>query len=56
MNTKAESAPVPGTRENTRLLEQMRAADPDTAEELLSHVYRELRREVKRSLKPMRRQ
>jgi RNA polymerase sigma factor (TIGR02999 family) len=43
MTTKAESAPVPGTGQITRLLEKMRAGDPKAAEELLSHVYRELR-------------
>jgi hypothetical protein len=46
MTTEAESAPVPGTGEITRLLEEMRAGDPRAAEELLSHVYRELRRLV----------
>src|SRR5512137_2399083 len=43
MTTKAESAPVPGTGEITRLLQEMREGDPKAAEELLSHVYRELR-------------
>src|SRR5512136_753289 len=43
MATKAESAPVPGTREITRLLEEMRGGDPEAAEELLSHLYRQLR-------------
>ena len=43
MTTKAASAPVPGTGEITRLLEGMREGDPKAAEELLSHVYRELR-------------
>jgi RNA polymerase sigma factor (TIGR02999 family) len=43
MTTKAASAPVPGTGEITRLLEEMRKGDPEAAEELLSHVYPELR-------------
>jgi RNA polymerase sigma factor (TIGR02999 family) len=43
MTTKAESAPVAGTGEITRLLEEMREGDPEAAEELLSHVYHELR-------------
>jgi RNA polymerase sigma factor (TIGR02999 family) len=43
MTTKAESAAVPGTGEITRLLEEMREGDPEAAEELLSHVYRQLR-------------
>jgi len=34
---------MPGTGEITRLLEEMREGDPEVAEELLSHVYRELR-------------
>jgi RNA polymerase sigma factor (TIGR02999 family) len=43
MTTKVESAPVPGKGEITRLLQEMREGDPEAAEELLSHVYRELR-------------
>jgi RNA polymerase sigma factor (TIGR02999 family) len=43
MTTKAESAPVPGSGEITRLLQEMRAGDAEAAEELLSHVYRQLR-------------
>jgi hypothetical protein len=43
MTTKAESAPVPGTGEITRLLEKMRAGNPKEAEELWSQLYRELR-------------
>jgi RNA polymerase sigma factor (TIGR02999 family) len=43
MTTEADSAQVPGTGEITRLLEEMREGDPKAAEELLSHVYRELR-------------
>jgi RNA polymerase sigma factor (TIGR02999 family) len=43
MTSKAESAPAPGTGEITRLLEEMREGNPEAAEELLSHVYRELR-------------
>jgi RNA polymerase sigma factor (TIGR02999 family) len=43
MTTEAKAARVPGTGEITRLLEEMREGDPQAAEELLSHVYRELR-------------
>jgi RNA polymerase sigma factor (TIGR02999 family) len=43
MTTKAESAPVPGSGEITRLLAEIREGDPEAAEELLSHVYRQLR-------------
>ena len=43
MTTRAESARVPGTGEITRLLEAMREGDPEAADELLSHVYHELR-------------
>jgi len=43
MTTEAESAPVPGTGEITRLLAEMREGDPKAAEELLSHVYPRLR-------------
>ena len=43
MTTKAESARAPGKGEITRLLEVMREGDPEAAEELLSHVYRQLR-------------
>ena len=43
MNTKVEPAGKPGTGEITRLLEAMREGAPEAAEELLSHVYRELR-------------
>ena len=43
MTTKAESARVPGTGEITRLLAEMREGDPRAAEELLSHVYHQLR-------------
>jgi RNA polymerase sigma factor (TIGR02999 family) len=43
MTTEADSARVPGTGEITRLLEEMREGDPKAAEELLSHVYRQLR-------------
>ena len=34
---------MPGPGEIRRWLEQMREGDPEAAEELLSHVYRELR-------------
>jgi RNA polymerase sigma factor (TIGR02999 family) len=43
MNTKAEPARVLGTGQITRLLEAMREGDLQAEEELLSHVYRELR-------------
>ena len=43
MTTKAESARVPGKGEITRWLEAMREGNPEAAEELWSHVYRELR-------------
>ncbi len=43
MNTKVEFAGKPGTGEITRLLEAMREGAPEAGEELLSHVYRELR-------------
>ena len=43
MTTEAESAPVPGTGQITRLLEKMREGDPKAEEELWSRVYRELR-------------
>jgi RNA polymerase sigma factor (TIGR02999 family) len=43
MTTKAKSARGPRRGEITRLLEEMREGDPQAAEELLSHVYRELR-------------
>ncbi len=43
MTTKAESVRGPRRGEITRLLEEMREGDPEAAEELLSHVYRQLR-------------
>ncbi len=43
MSTEAESAGKPGTGEITRLLEVMREGKPEAAEELLSHVYQQLR-------------
>jgi RNA polymerase sigma factor (TIGR02999 family) len=43
MATEAESARVPGAGAITHLLEEMREGDPEAAEKLLSHVYRELR-------------
>jgi RNA polymerase sigma factor (TIGR02999 family) len=43
MITRAESAGESGTGEITRLLEAMREGKPEAAEELLSHVYHELR-------------
>ena len=42
MTTKVASAPVLGAGEITRLLQEMREGDPEAAEELLSHVYRQL--------------
>jgi RNA polymerase sigma factor (TIGR02999 family) len=44
MTTKAESAGISGAGQITRLLEEMREGDAHAAEELLSHVYHELRR------------
>jgi RNA polymerase sigma factor (TIGR02999 family) len=43
MTTKAESAGMSGAGQIARLLEEMREGDPPAAEELLSHVYHELR-------------
>jgi RNA polymerase sigma factor (TIGR02999 family) len=43
MTTNAESARAPGAGEITQLLEAMRKGDPEAGEELLSHVYHELR-------------
>src|ERR1035437_6150524 len=43
MTSKAESGPVPWGGEITRLLSEIREGDPEAAEELLSHVYRQLR-------------
>ncbi len=43
MNTKAQSAREPGRGEITRLLEGMREGNPEAAEELLYHVYHQLR-------------
>lgn len=43
MATDVESAGKSGAGEITRLLEKMREGEPEVAEELLSHVYRQLR-------------
>ncbi len=43
MNTKAESAPASERGEITRLLEKVREGKPEDGEELLSHVYQQLR-------------
>jgi RNA polymerase sigma factor (TIGR02999 family) len=43
MNTRDQSAGVPGDGEITRLLQKMREGDPKAAEKLLSRVYHELR-------------
>ncbi len=43
MTTEGQLARVPGKGEITRILEQMREGDPQAAEDLLSHVYGELR-------------
>ncbi len=43
MTTEANSAGKPGIGEVTRLLQSMREGNPEAAEELLSHVYQELR-------------
>ncbi len=43
MTTRSQSAEEPGIGEITRFLEEMREGDPKAGEQLLSHVYRELR-------------
>src|SRR3974377_979157 len=43
MTSKAKLPRAPGAGEITRLLEEMREGDPEAAERVLSHVYRELR-------------
>ncbi len=43
MTTGSQSAQKPGIGEITRFLQEMREGDPKAAEQLLSHVYRELR-------------
>jgi len=43
MTTKVDSPREPGVGEITRLLQEMREGDLEAAEELLSHVYHELR-------------
>jgi RNA polymerase sigma factor (TIGR02999 family) len=43
MTSEEPSARVPGTGDITRLLDKMREGDPKAEEELLSHVYHELR-------------
>ena len=43
MRTEAASARGPGAGEITRLLKEMREGDPKAAEELLSHIYPQLR-------------
>jgi RNA polymerase sigma factor (TIGR02999 family) len=43
MTTRVESTGAAGPGEITRLLHEMREGDPEAAEELLSHVYHELR-------------
>ena len=43
MTSEVNSARMPGMGEITRLLQQMREGEPTAAEELLSHVYCELR-------------
>ncbi len=43
MTTMAQRAGAPGTGEITRLLKDMREGDPGAGEELLSHVYHQLR-------------
>jgi hypothetical protein len=44
MTTKAELAGMSGTGQITRLLEGMREGDSHVGDELMSHVYHELRR------------
>ena len=43
MTTEAQPVGAPGTGEITRLLDKLREGDLKAEEELLSHVYRELR-------------
>ena len=43
MATELEAPLEPGVGEITRLLQEMHEGEPKAAEELLSHVYRELR-------------
>jgi RNA polymerase sigma factor (TIGR02999 family) len=43
MSTEAQPERAPGTGEITRLLEEMREGDSASGEQLLSHVYRQLR-------------
>ncbi len=43
MSCKSQSAQEPEIGEITRFLEEMREGDPKAAEQLLSHIYRELR-------------
>lgn len=43
MTSGSQWAQKPGSGEITRFLEEMREGDPKAAEQLLSHVYRELR-------------
>ena len=43
MSTETQPERAPGTGEITRLLQEMREGDPEAAEQLLSHVYPELR-------------
>ena len=44
MTSKGQLVRAPGTGEITRILLKMREGDPEATEELLSHVYHELRR------------
>jgi hypothetical protein len=43
MSTKTQSAGMPGTGEITCLLERMSKGDSNAGEEVLSHIYPELR-------------
>ena len=43
MTAEVKSARMPAMGEITRLLQEMRESDPKAAEELLSHIYHELR-------------
>ncbi len=43
MTTDAQPTPAPGAGEITRLLEAMREGEPQAAEDLMTHVYRQLR-------------
>ncbi len=43
MDIRAQSAGLPELGDITRLLQEMHEGDPKAAEELLSHIYQQLR-------------